>query len=315
MIPPKTFDYILVKKLGSGSWGTVYLATPKKGGENVALKIYGSQVAMYSNYIEKEFVVGKKLSACDGVVKYIDLFETTLPSVPLIESKQRGKKTYVTVLEYLKGYSMGQYLNCGQQTGYVMPPDQFVKTMKRLCGIVQCIHDLGYAHADIKPDNIMYNETRLTLVDLGLACRFFGRAEDNCTSETLTTRMFTHPELVKLEKFKGGDLQHEYDVLRVYIPDIYRANDIWSLGMTALSFLEPRLYYLVPLPYVTASKSMERFVNNLTDKGQLPTLVEPIMKHYREIYPGQHHHIEGFLKTAFDRDTSPSATLLAAILS
>ena len=103
MIPPKPFDYILVKKLGSGSWGTVYLATPKKGGENVALKIYGSQVAMYSNYIEREFVVGKKLSMCDGVVKYIDLFEVTLPAFHLSNPNSAAKTRMSPSSNILRG--------------------------------------------------------------------------------------------------------------------------------------------------------------------------------------------------------------------
>ena len=104
----------------------------------------------------------------------------------------------------------------------------------------------------------MYNETRLTLVDLGLACRFlWDETEDNCTSETLTRACLLIRSWSSLKSLKALLFSKKYDVLRVYIPDIYRANDIWSLGMTALSFLEPRLYYLVPLPYVSAIKINE----------------------------------------------------------
>lgn len=110
---------------------------------------------------------------------------------------------------------------------------------RQLIESVQCVHDAGFLHLDVKPENVLLEESKIWLIDFGLAC-----PRDDPVRGIGTTRTMA-PEMLLEESAN--------------IP-ITVATDWWSVGVT-LFFLfsrhlqpSPDCHYL-NFPYVIAQNN------------------------------------------------------------
>ncbi len=105
------------------------------------------------------------------VVQYLDSFE------------ENGTRYLIT--ERINGKSLQDYIENGE--------DFSVRdTMKNLVAIVRQVHKQGIIHCDIKPSNIILDESgRVTLVDFGSACYKRGRR----SKLAFVSRGYSAPEL------------------------------------------------------------------------------------------------------------------------
>lgn len=145
---PEGYDFI--QELGHGAFGQVVKAFDKKRNKMVAIKL--QRFPEHEKIFEKEISNLTKLSNdCENLVCIID-------------SGLFYKKHYI-VMEFISGKTLTKYMNENKNSKML----EYI--FRQLITVVKKLHAKGFAHMDIKPDNIIIDSNdKVYLVDLGLAC-------------------------------------------------------------------------------------------------------------------------------------------------
>ena len=146
--------YNLVKNIGGGSFGTVFLGTNVLTNENVAIKIEERNIP--NSTLEREAYI---------------LYYLKGPGLPEVKSFGRTKK-YNILIQTLLGKSLYELYNeCNKQF-----------TLKDICMIgiqllerIEYVHSKNYIHRDIKPHNFLIGENNpqlIYIIDFGLSKKY-----------------------------------------------------------------------------------------------------------------------------------------------
>jgi serine/threonine-protein kinase len=151
----------LVKQLGRGSTGVVFLATRAgAAGREVALKVVDLDLAGepgFSDRLEDEIRTVSALSH-----PYI---------MPVYEYGTAGELTYVVMPVGLGG-SLSHRLSTGPLSG-----EAAWQVFRRLADALHSAHEAGLVHGDVKPGNILFDAYgRVLLADFGLVRTHLGFA-------------------------------------------------------------------------------------------------------------------------------------------
>ncbi len=154
--------YEILKKIGKGGMGTVYLAMDTRLQKYWAIKEVIKKNDKVDEIRIKSFYVEANL------LKKLD--SPYIPTIIDIIDKKDGK-VYV-VMSYIDGKSLKSILKKhGKQ------PEKFVvKCAIKLCDILIYLHsrDNPVIYKDMKPDNIMLNtEGEIKLIDFGIASNYY----------------------------------------------------------------------------------------------------------------------------------------------
>jgi len=145
--------YLVIKELGSGSFGDVYLVSGRQPNEKFAVKIL------------KLWTTDKKTR--DNLSKRFELeFQTgQIKSNYLVPSLDYGyvKGNPFIVMEYCPGGSLRDKL------GDHMDFDVITQYATEILKGLQALHNNGKTHRDLKPDNVLFDENgRAKLTDFGI---------------------------------------------------------------------------------------------------------------------------------------------------
>lgn len=171
--------YELMKFLGKGGFGITYLGRHILLNKYVAIKEYfpkdnfrresnGTQVS-YSDKsvarrnIEKFLKEAKTMAELnhEGVVKVNDVFEEN--------------NTAYYVMEYIEGKSLAEQLPIAQE--------QALAYIKQAAEALQYVHTKGILHLDIKPANIMINQSgKAVLIDFGISKHYDSEGKGTSSS-------------------------------------------------------------------------------------------------------------------------------------
>ena len=147
-------DYEVVRLLGKGGMGAVYLLENDEGGQ-VAAKILdpasaGDHESRRRFLREAELALG---------VKHPNLVET----YDVGEDPDTGL-CYI-LMEYVSGGSLADRLRQGP-----LPINDAIRIVYQIASVLELARENGIVHRDIKPDNIMFGaDGRAKLADLGIA--------------------------------------------------------------------------------------------------------------------------------------------------
>lgn len=145
LLPPR---YELERMLGRGGMGTVVLARDRSLDRRVAIKLIAGDEDE-TGYREARMLARLRHP---GVVEVFDV------------GRHRGR-TYIA-MEYVEGESLRAWV------GQRRPPALVIRTMAEVARALAAVHELGIAHLDVKPDNIVIGlDGRPRLIDFGLARR------------------------------------------------------------------------------------------------------------------------------------------------
>lgn len=197
--------YQIKKELGSGSFGTTYLARDIIDKKDVAFKVLdinklqakGISIDIIKNEVTAFAAIAKN-PCVKNIACYYDAFETVI----------NGNNLLCIVSEYIEGTDLVKYM---EDNGVVDKNELWPIFNQLLIGL-KFIHNKGYAHRDIKPDNILITPDKtIKYIDFGLACSV------DCNGQR-GTLMYMPPEVVTYrneDSLKGA-----------------QAQDIWALGVT-----------------------------------------------------------------------------------
>jgi serine/threonine-protein kinase len=154
MIPELAPGWRLLREIGRGGAGVVYLAKARDG-KDVAVKVLtkGATRDVIERFERERRLLGA-LTAAEGFV-------------PLLASG-RGPGGPFVVMPYLPGGTLRDRLRRGP-----LSIDETVALARSLATALAHAHERGIVHRDVKPENIIYDATNAPLVaDLGLAKHF-----------------------------------------------------------------------------------------------------------------------------------------------
>jgi serine/threonine protein kinase len=194
----KVEKYILVKKLGNGSYSNVYLAYDRVEDKMLALKCMSTDIKQ-THIIDTEISILKTMDH-PNIVK---LFGT------LCESN-----CVYLIMEWMEGGPI-TYLKEGKSGYGIFSEDRCKHIMQNIVNGLQELHSKNIVHGDIKPENILMSadEQIIKLADFGFSKLF--TSENDLISSAYGTPLFTSPEACSKKKDFSG-----------------KSTDIWALGIT-----------------------------------------------------------------------------------
>jgi serine/threonine protein kinase len=142
--------YELIRELGRGGMGAVYLARDTRLGRRVAIKFLQSG----DPRLTERFIVEAQATA-----------RCSHESIVVIHDvKELGGHPFM-VLEYLKGQSFSDLIGDDR-----LPPGRAVQLMVPVVRALECAHRHKIVHRDLKPGNIFMTDTgTIKVLDFGIA--------------------------------------------------------------------------------------------------------------------------------------------------
>jgi serine/threonine protein kinase len=166
--------YVLLRELGAGGVGSVYLAQDRQTGESLALK---------------------KLSRVDakGVLRFKREFRSLAnmehPNlVRLYDLEREPDGTWFLTMEYVPGVDLVSHL----RPDGAPPPDwrtdsaRVFSSFRQLARGVSALHGAGMLHRDLKPSNVLVSSDRVLVLDFGLV-RGIGEQDARVTEEGMVS--------------------------------------------------------------------------------------------------------------------------------
>jgi eukaryotic-like serine/threonine-protein kinase len=144
-------QYELIRMIGEGGMGTVYLARDLRLGRRVAIKFLQSNQAE----ITQRFLVEARTTArCQH------------ENIVVIYQVGEHNATPYIVLEFLNGFPLTHYVENSQR----LPYTRAVEITCQILRALQCAHEHGIVHRDLKPDNVFILDSgTVKVLDFGIA--------------------------------------------------------------------------------------------------------------------------------------------------
>ncbi len=152
-LPPGTriHQYEIIRILGEGGMGTVFLARDLRLGRRVAIKLLQPQEPEQARRLLAE---ARATARCQH------------DNIVVIHEVGEHAGTPYLVLEHLDGRPLTALLEHGQR----LPHTRAVEIRCALARALACAHEAGIVHRDLKPDNVFVTESgTVKVLDFGIA--------------------------------------------------------------------------------------------------------------------------------------------------
>jgi serine/threonine-protein kinase len=190
-------SFRIIRVLGRGGMGTVYLAEHPVIGSRVAIKFLHESMASNADLVGRFYDEARAVNLIghENIVGIFDL--AMLPP-----------NRYYIVMEYLEGRTLSALLRDGP-----VPPDVALDVVLQLCDALHCAHERGVVHRDLKPDNVFLLRRRgrshfVKLVDFGIA----KLRDAPASSHTAAGMIVGTPEYMAPEQCDNRDIDARTDL-------------------------------------------------------------------------------------------------------
>jgi serine/threonine-protein kinase len=191
--------YKIIKKIGEGGMGSVYIADQEPINRKVAIKVLLGKLAEDEVAVKRFELEAKAISRMQhpNTVTIYDF------------GKTEDDRLYI-VMEFLKGKTLTQLL----RECTVLQAPRACKIMRQVCGSLADAHAAGIIHRDLKPDNIFLSEVGgdpdwVKVLDFGVA-----KLADSEGAGTLTQTgmIFGTPKYMSPEQAEGRPIDYRADI-------------------------------------------------------------------------------------------------------
>src|SRR2546423_3978894 len=233
----------VVKVLGEGGMGAVYMGEHPGIGSKVAIKMLHPRFDADERIVKRFFNEAKAVNVIghENIVNILDF------------NVADGGRHYF-VMEFLQGRPLQALV----QAGAPLPFQRVGPILLQCCRALQAAHDRGIVHRDFKPDNVfLLDQARRTdfvkLVDFGIA-----KLTDTSNAHlTQTGTVMGTPAYMSPEQAAGDS-------------SIDARSDIYSLGVTMFQMVTGKL------PFADAGPSFGRILAaHLQQAPPLPRTLNP----------------------------------------
>ena len=235
MIAESLAQYRILKKLGAGGMGEVYLAHDTKLDRRVAIKVLSAESLAHENAKKRLLREAQAAAKLDH------------PNICAIYDVNEIDSVTFIVMQYVEGETLAERMRSGR-----LPIDVALDVARQTAEGLAEAHAHGLVHRDIKPQNIMITPRGVVkILDFGLCKQLQGNeAVDN---EAPTMSLLSVPGLVigtipymSPEQLRGDPVDE--------------ASDIFSLGVTLYEVLAGKHPFKAPSAAVTMSQILTKEV-------------------------------------------------------
>lgn len=180
-VSAKLGHFVLLKQLGSGGMGTVFLAEDENLGRKVAIKVMQKQLGQDPALFETFRNEAQSAARLNH------------PHVAQIYSFGREKGLPYLAMELVNGNKLDGLI----ESGTVLDPAFVLRVGLEIAEGLKAAEEVGLFHGDIKPENILFDENmQAKLVDFGIA----SMASQGASAELWGTPYYIAPEKVQKKK-------------------------------------------------------------------------------------------------------------------
>jgi serine/threonine protein kinase len=209
-------DYMVVRPLGRGSTGALYVAEQLSTSGHRALKIlrreYLTDPTLFKRF-EREAQMAARIPS-EHVTQIIASGVDPKLQAPWI------------AMELLEGQTLGHHVD---ESGPI-PKDTVRQIFEQLCHAIAAAHALGIVHRDLKPANIFLGAARRVGAHKMVKVLDFGIARIMTESLTFSSSPLGTPSWMAPEQTRGESAS--------------TATDVWALGLIAFYMLTGKLFWL-----------------------------------------------------------------------
>ncbi len=216
--------YRILRELGRGGMGVVYLVEHIHTGDHLALKLLLGKAALDVSAVER-FKREARASArikSENVVKVVDADTAPeLDGAPFL------------VMELLNGSDLQKHMDRGR-----LPPADVLKYLTEAARALDKSHAMGIVHRDLKPENLFLHSREdgtvtLKILDFGISKIVGGDANNDMTGAGMTNT----------GSVMGTPLYMSPEQARGRVDDIGPATDVWAMGLIAVHLLVGEIYW------------------------------------------------------------------------
>ena len=225
MAPGTAFGnrYRIEALLGEGGMGAVYKAYDTELGRTVALKLVRPELATSPQTMQRfkqELLLASKISH-KNILRIHDLGDA-------------GGVKFIT-MALVEGTDLSGLIEKGGR----LPFDRALKFTRQLCSALEAAHNEGVVHRDLKPQNILIDQSdNIYVSDFGLAKSL----EAEATMMTRSGQILGTPRYMSPEQVEARDVDHRADIysMGLIIYEMFTA-DIPFRGESAMQLMYQRV--------------------------------------------------------------------------
>ncbi len=194
--------YRIVRRLGKGGMGEVYLAEDTTLNRRIALKVLPAEVAQDPERRRRFEREAQAVAALNH------------PNIVVVHSVEEAEGIHFITMEHVEGRTLSELI---PKEG--LPLGRLFELAAPLADAISAAHERGITHRDLKPENVMVTgEGRLKVLDFGLA-KLMEEAPAGEAASQLPTATATEPGRIlgtvaymSPEQAQGKPVDHRSDV-------------------------------------------------------------------------------------------------------
>uniref|UniRef100_F7I7I6 Serine/threonine-protein kinase Nek11 n=1 Tax=Callithrix jacchus TaxID=9483 RepID=F7I7I6_CALJA len=206
--------YVLQQKLGSGSFGTVYLVSDKKAKQGEELKVL------------KEISVGE-LNPNETVQANLEaqlLSKLDHPAIVKFHASFVEQDNFCIITEYCEGRDLDYKIQEYKEAGKLFPENQIIEWFIQLLLGVDYMHERRILHRDLKSKNVFLKNNLLKIGDFGVSRLLMGSCD---LATTLTgTPHYMSPEALK---HQGCDTKSDIWQKRIHLQTLRALSEVQKM--------------------------------------------------------------------------------------
>ena len=253
-------QFILGDTIGSGTFGTVRIATHCLTNEKVAVKIL-DKVRILEEINKTRF---------EREIKILKLLHHR--NLIQLYSVIQNSTTIYLIMEYAEGDELFDYINNKKRLSEI----EACRFYQQMISGIEYLHKIKVVHRDLKPENLLLdNNLNLKIVDFGLS-NVYPIDDNGLLSTACGSPCYAAPEMIQGKKYIGVNVDIWssgiilYAMLCGYLPFEEKSNDLLYKKITKGEFVTP--FYLSD-----SAKDLLRKVLNVNPERRLD--IEGIKKH------------------------------------